>query len=46
MEAPYNNPAQFCLPFYRSFHVIIFKKHEAKEEVGKYLHEAKAEIEG
>ena len=29
------NPAQFCLPFYRSFHTIIFKKQEAKEEVKK-----------
>ncbi|WP_229390419.1 HEAT repeat domain-containing protein [Methanosarcina sp. DH2] len=35
------NPAQFCLPFYRSFHTIIFKKQEAKEEVDKYLAEAK-----
>jgi HEAT repeat protein len=41
-----SNPAQFCLPFYRSFHSIIFKKQEAKEEVNKYLGEAKAAIEG
>ena len=40
------NPAQFCLPFYRSFHTIIFKKQEAKEEVDKYLEEAKAAIKG
>ncbi len=45
-EAPYNNPAQFCLPFYRSFHTIIFKKQEAREEVKKYLEEAKAAIKG
>jgi HEAT repeat protein len=40
------NPAQFCLPFYRSFHTIIFKMQEAKEEVNKYLEEAKVAIEG
>jgi HEAT repeat protein len=45
-EASYYNPSQFCLPFYRSFHTIIFKKQEAKEEVNKYLDEAKAAIEG
>jgi hypothetical protein len=43
-EAIYDNPAQFCLPFYRSFHTIIFKKQEAKEEVNKYLEEAKSAI--
>jgi HEAT repeat protein len=40
------NPAQFCLPLYRSFYAIIFKKQEAKDEVNKYLEEAKAAIEG
>jgi HEAT repeat protein len=45
-EAIYYNPAQFCLPFYRSFHTIIFKKQEAKEEVNKYLEEAKDAIKG
>ncbi|AKB47449.1 hypothetical protein MSKOL_1672 [Methanosarcina sp. Kolksee] len=44
-EAIYYNPAKFCLPFYRSFHTIIFKKQEAREEVNKYLEEAKAAIE-
>ncbi|HZY26579.1 MAG TPA: hypothetical protein VFE71_12185, partial [Bacteroidales bacterium] len=43
---PGNNPAEFCLPFYRSFHAIIFKKHEAREEVDRYLAEAKSAIEG
>ena len=43
-EAQWGNPSQFCLPFYRSFHTIIFKKQEAKEEVNKYLEEAKAAI--
>ncbi len=45
-EAPYRNSAQFCLPFYCSFHTIIFKKQEAEEEVNKYLEEAKAAIKG
>ncbi len=44
-EASHYNPAQFCLPFYRSFHSIIFKRQEAKEEVNKYLEEAKYAIE-
>ena len=44
-EASYSNPAQFCLPFYRSFYTIIFQRQEAKEEVNKYLEEAKAAIE-
>jgi HEAT repeat protein len=25
-ESEYFNPSQFCLPFYRSFHTILFKK--------------------
>jgi len=45
-ESSYNNPAKFCLPFYRSFHTIIFKKQEAREEVNKYLKEAKSAIKG
>ena len=40
------NPSKFCFPFYRSFHAIIFQKQEAKEEVNKYLAEAKDAIEG
>lgn len=42
----WSNPSQFCLPFYRSFHTIIFKRHEAKEEVDKYLSEAKDAVRG
>ena len=42
----WTNPSQFCLPFYRSFHTIIFKKQEAKEEVDKYLEEAKYAVKG
>jgi HEAT repeat protein len=45
-EAFYFNPAQFCLPFYRSFYTIIFQKQEAKEEMNEYLEEAKAAIKG
>ena len=35
------NPSQFCLPFYRSFHAIIFKENETEEQVKRYLTEAK-----
>ncbi|AKB36096.1 hypothetical protein MSSAC_1506 [Methanosarcina siciliae C2J] len=41
----YDNPAQFCLPFYRSFHTIVFIKQKAKEEVDKYLVEAKHAVQ-
>lgn len=41
----WNNPSSFCLPFYRSFYAIVSaKKREAKNEVEKYLSEAKNEI--
>jgi len=40
------NPSEFCLPFYRSFRTIIFKKQEAKEEIDRYLVEAKAAVKG
>lgn len=41
----WNNPSSFCLPFYRSFYAIVSaKKQEAKDEVEKYLSEAKSEI--
>jgi len=39
-----SNSAEFCLPFYRSFYTIIFKKQEAKDEVDRYLVEAKSAI--
>jgi len=47
-ESPdkFSNPSRFCLPFYRSFHTIIFKDQEAKEEMDKYLEVAKKAIEG
>jgi HEAT repeat protein len=45
-ETSWSNPSEFCLPFYRSFHTIIFKKREAKVEVDRYLLEAKEAIKG
>ncbi len=40
------NPAKFCLPFYRSLYTITFKKYEeAKDEIQKYLAEAKNAME-
>ncbi|RXA20980.1 HEAT repeat domain-containing protein [Methanosarcina sp. MSH10X1] len=45
-EDKWGSPSQFCLPFYRSFHTIIFKRQEAQEEVGKYLAEAKEAVRG
>ena len=44
IDADDDSPAQFCLPFYRSFHTIIFEKQEAREDVNKYLEEAKSAI--
>lgn len=43
-EATYFNPSQFCLPFYRSFYTITFRKEEAAAEVKKYLNEAKRAV--
>ena len=45
-ESSSYNPAGFCLPFYRSFYAITFKKQEAEAEVQKYLAEAKSATEG
>ena len=45
-EANYFNPTLFCLPFYRTFYSLMFKKVEAETEVQKYLVEAKIAIEG
>ena len=35
------NPAKFCLPFYRSFYTITFKKEESETDVKKSIKEAK-----
>lgn len=41
-----DNFARFCLPFYRSFYTITFKKQEAGDEVQEYLAEAKNAVKG
>jgi len=41
-----SNPSGFCLPFYRSFHTIVFKRQEAKKEIDRYLAEAKRASQG
>jgi nucleoside phosphorylase len=44
-ESTIYNPSQFCLPFYRSFYTIISEeKQQVKEEVDKYLTEARSAI--
>ena len=40
------NPVKFCLPFYRSFQIIISGKDDVEEEIQKYLTEAKKAVEG
>lgn len=42
----YSKPAKFCLPFYRSFYTLTFKKEKAEVEIQKYLREAKSAVEG
>ncbi|MCD4782139.1 MAG: hypothetical protein K8S27_16560, partial [Candidatus Omnitrophica bacterium] len=45
-EKTYFNPSRFCLPFYKSFHTVTFEKKGAKDEVQRYLAEAKSASEG
>ena len=45
-EAKYFNPSSFCLPFYRSFYTVTFKKEGAEDEIQRYLTEAKNETKG
>jgi len=45
-ESKWFNPAKFCLPFYRSYYSVIFKKQEAEEEVKKNIDEAKRAVSG
>lgn len=46
-ESTWFNPSKFCFPFYRSFYTIISaKKQESRDEIAKYLSEAKNAIEG
>lgn len=46
LEKTYSNPAKFCLPFYRSFYAIIFKKKGAEARVQNYIAEARNAIVG
>ncbi len=45
-EARYFNPVKFCLPFYKSYYAVTFKKQEAEAEVLKYVSEAKSAVAG
>ena len=45
-ESRFINPAEFCLPFYRSYNAVIFRKEEAEEEIEKNLEEAKRAVAG
>jgi len=45
-EATDTSPSKFCLPFYRSFYALTFKKQDAEADVQKYLEEAKSASEG
>ncbi len=45
-EETHSQPAGFCLPFYRSFYMLTFKKEDANAEVQKYLKEARYAVEG
>ena len=40
-EETYPNPSRFCLSFYRSFYTLTFEKDKAKNEIQRYLDEAK-----
>jgi len=44
-ESTFLNPAKFCLPFYRSFYAITFRKEDAEAEVKQYLAETKKAVE-
>ncbi len=45
-ESSFFNPAEFCLPFYRSYNAVISRKEGAKEEIGRNLEEAKQAVAG
>jgi|GEM_PF-4255657 len=45
-EATFLDPAKFCLPFYRSFYTLTFKKEVPEVEIQKYLSEAKSAVQG
>ncbi|MBW2738871.1 MAG: HEAT repeat domain-containing protein [Deltaproteobacteria bacterium] len=41
-----SKPSKFCLPLYRSFYALTFRKEETEAEVKKYIKEAKSAVEG
>ena len=45
-ESEWFNPAEFCLPFYRSYYSVIFRKQEAGEEIKKNIDKAKRAVSG
>ncbi|MBU4220492.1 MAG: HEAT repeat domain-containing protein [Euryarchaeota archaeon] len=45
-QKTFPSSAKFCLPFYRSFYTLTFKKEETETEVQKYITEAKIAVEG
>ena len=45
-ETKYFNPAEFCLPFYRSYNAVISRQEDAEEEIAKNLEEAKQAVAG
>ena len=45
-EVEYSNPSRFCLPFYRSFYTVTFKKEGAEDEIQRYLTDAKDATKG
>jgi len=45
-QSTWSSPAKFCLPFYRSFYALTFKKEETGAEVLKYITEAKSAVAG
>jgi nucleoside phosphorylase/CheY-like chemotaxis protein len=46
-ELKYENPAEFCYPFYRSFYILAFEKRQgSQEEIKRYIDEAKKVTKG
>ncbi|MFZ3060890.1 MAG: HEAT repeat domain-containing protein [Candidatus Methanoperedens sp.] len=45
-QEAWSEPAKFCLPFYRSFYAITFRKEEAEADVKRYIDDAKGAVEG
>ncbi len=45
-EGGYFNPSKFCLPFYRSFYFLTYRRDDSEEEIETYLKEAKKAVSG